>query len=300
MAEAVNPKTAELYIARLKEEILGDQWCTEQVAEYKEFYEQHSHPDMWSHRLPIMSPIVPLLFQHQYESRRKIQASPLGYWYGDPIYYLRHLATSVFMFEDYWSKLPNKNGVSNIQFKLTEAGQFNGFQFELLVALDAKLWTFKDYSMKPIFFDPTSGKGGPDIVLQKGTEKIAIQCKTRSPSAATDMPFELFQYFFGCFSRIVYDSGYSYKLSLNLKRKLDFGDTCKLVTKVSSAVKVGIELPSHSINSSYDLKLARMDVPISGLSQAKVQEILDKDRVISVLNYLVQTLSGKKQPALTE
>lgn len=274
--EGVDPQTSELYIARLKT-ILGDEWCADQLAKYKEFRDQYSPSDLWSHKLPTISPIVPLLFQHEYDNQRKIQPHPLGYWYGDPVHYLRHLATSIFMFEDFWSKLPGHNGSSNIRFKLSEPGQFNGFVFELLVAVDSKLSKYKEYDIEPRFFDPTPIKGGPDIVLRKGTQQIAIQCKTRSPSSATNMPFDLFQYLFGRFYRIVQDSGYSYKLSLNLKRKLAINDIEELLRLLNSAVMVGLEIPSHSVNSNYDIRLSKLNVPISGLSLSEVKGLLERD-----------------------
>ena len=132
MIEGVDPQTAELYIARLKS-MLGDQWCEEQLAAYEQFRKQYRPSDLWPHRRPTVSPIVPLLSQHEHVNQRRSQPSPLGYWYGDPIHYLKELASSIFMFEEFWSRLPNGNGASNIRYKLTDAGQFNGFVFELLL-----------------------------------------------------------------------------------------------------------------------------------------------------------------------
>ena len=275
--EGIDPQTAELYIARLKS-MLGDQWCADQLAAYEEFRAQYSPSDLWSHRLPTVSPIVPLLFQHEYVDQRRIQPNPLDYWYGDPIHYLGELASHIFMFEDFWSKLPNSKGVGNIRYKLSEPSQFHGFMFELLVSADSKLNRYRDYNVEPLFFDPRTTKGGADIVLRKGTEEVAIQCKTRSPFSALDMPFDLFHYLLGCFSRLVQDTTYSYKLSLNLNGKLWISHIEELLKLLSSSMKLGLVIPRHSPDPVYYVEFSRLDIPINGLSNSAISKLLDADR----------------------
>ncbi len=276
MMEAIDPKTSELFIRRLKS-TLGDDWCKNQLADYKEFRENCSPTDLWSHRPPKTSPIVPLLYHHENFKDRGDQP-PLGHWYGDPIHYLKQLASAVFMFEDYWSQLPANMGVSNIQYKLTHADQFNGFVFELLVAVDSKLSTYKDYEIEPIFFDPRAAEGGADIIIRKGTEEISIQCKTRNPLAALDMSFDMFQYVFGCFYRLVLDSGYNYRITLNVRRKLENTDIDRLMNLFSGAVKTGLEIPKHIEDNAYDIELSRLNIPIEGVSLGKINRLLAKDK----------------------
>lgn len=276
MMEAIDPQTSELYIQKLKN-ILGDDWCALQLAQYKEFRENYSPKDLWSHRPPTTSPIVPLLFHHECAKYRGSQPL-LGYWYGDPIHYLKQLACSIFMFEDYWARLPNNIGVGNIQYKLCNAEQFNGFVFELLVAVDSKFYKYRDCEVEPLFFDPRTVEGGADIVIRKGADEMAIQCKTRSPLSALDMSFDIFQYIFGCFYRLIRDSGHSYKLDLNLNHKLESADIEGLLDLLNSAVKSGLQLPRHPRNSSYDVKLSRLDIPLSGLSMGAINGLLIQDR----------------------
>lgn len=273
--EGIESKTSELHIRRLKN-ILGDDWCADQLARYQEFREKYSPPDLWCHRFPTTSPIVPLLFQHEYPNHRKSQARPLGYWYGDPIHYLRQLAGSTFMFEDYWSKLPNDRGIDNIRFKLSEPGQFNGFVFELLVAIDSK-HQYRDYDVEPLFFDSKTEKGGPDIVLRKGAEKIAIQCKAQNPMSASSMSFDVFQYIFGYFYRLVLDSTHSYRLSINLKREFEIGDCHGLLSLLEPAVRSGLQIPEHTRSAAYNVELSRLDVPLSGLSIRAINKMASQD-----------------------
>ena len=274
--ESIDPKTSELFIGKLRS-ILGDDWCADQLARYSEFRKNYSPTDMWSHRSPRTPPIVPLLFHHEHVKYRGDQP-PLGHWYGDPIHYLKQLATAVFMFEDYWSQLPDNMGVNNIQYKLTNAEQFNGFVFELLVAVDSKFYAYKDYEIEPIFFDPRATEGGADIIIKRGTEEIAIQCKTRNPLAALDMSFDMFQYVFGCFYRLMRDSGYSYKITLNVKRKLENADIDSLMSLFSGAVKNGLEIPKHTEDNAYDIELSRLNIPIEGINLDTINRLLAKEK----------------------
>lgn len=275
--EVIDSERSELHIRRLKT-ILGNEWCSAEIAEYREFREKYSPKDLWSHRLPASSPIVPLLYQHEYVNHRRNHPDPLGYWYGDPIHLLRQLSASIFFFEDYWSKLPNDIGVNNIRYKLSTPAQFNGFLFELIVAVDSKLNRYKDYEVEPLFFDPRTIEGGADIVLRKGVEEIAIQCKTRSPVSSLDMPFDLFHYLFGCLHRLVQDSGYSYKMGINLKQKIEIDDVDAILRQLKTVIASGLEITKFRKDSSFDIELSRLDIPLGGLSKAQVAERLEQDR----------------------
>lgn len=274
--QAIDPETSEAYIDRL-EDILERKWCETQLAEYKEFVENHSPVGLWSHRFPTVSPIVPLLFQYHNPEYRRKQEAPLGYWYGDPIHTLKQLAGQVFLFEEYWSSLPNNIGVSNIKYRLRTADKFDGFLFELMVATDSKLNRYKNHDVEPLFFDPRTEEGGADILLRKERERLAIQCKSRSPFAALNMSFDIFQYIFGCFYRLVQDSGHSYRLTLDLSNRLQTSDAGKIINFLTSTVKSGLNVPKHSIDSSYQIELARLNILINGITESEINRLLHKD-----------------------
>lgn len=275
--EAIDAQTGKLYIEKL-ESILGKEWCNQELEKYKEFQEKYSPFGMWSHRHPMTSPIVPLLFQYKYPETRQHQTIPLGYWYGEPILYLVELASSIFSFEEFWSKLPNNRGINNIKNKLTYAPQFSGFTYELLVAAGYRSSKeYSDYAVIPLFFDPETSKGIPDIVLRKDDNEIAIQCKTRSPLSANIMSFEVFQYLFGRFFRLIQDSNNSYKLILNLRDNLDIEKIDQLLELLRSAIVSNLQLPKHTIDGSYDVWLKRLNIPIRGLTEHDLNKAVEKD-----------------------
>ena len=275
--EAIDAKTGKLYIEKL-ESILGRDWCEQELEKYREFQEKYSPFGMWSHRHPTTSPIVPLLFQYKHPESREHQAIPLGYWYGEPIRYLVELAGSIFSFEEFWSKLPNNRGVNNIKNKLTYAPQFSGFVYELLVAVGYRSNNeYSDYNIEPLFFNPATSKGIPDIVLRKDDYEIAIQCKTRSPLSANIISFEEFQYLFGRFFRFIQDSNSTYKLSLKIIESLDIEKIDQLLAHIRSAVISNLELPKHTINNSCEVWLKRLNIPARGLTESDLGKILEKD-----------------------
>lgn len=275
--KAIDAETSRLYIEKL-EEILGRDWCDQELEKYRGFVEKYSPAGMWSHRHPSTSPIVPLLFQYKYPDLRRNQATPLGYWYGDPIHYLQELAGSIFLFEEFWSKLPDNRGANNIKYRLTNPYQFSGFWYELLVAVGYKSNSeYSEYDIEPLFFDPATAPGIPDIVLQKDDEQIAIQCKARNPLSAHIMSYEEFQYLFGCFFRLIQDSNNSYKLSMYLRGKFDVVKIDSLLELLRSAIRSNLEIPKHAENSSYDMEFSRLPIPISGLTKHGLERILEKD-----------------------
>jgi len=265
------------------EGILDNAWVKSELAKYNDFREKHSHIDIWSHRYPTTSPIVPLLFQYHNYYNPKYQRKQnlvLGYWYGDPLYYLAFISNAICIFKSYWSSLPSCRGADNIQFKLTEAGQFNGFQFELLVA-ESSLLEYKDYSIEPLFFNPDSIPGGADIVLNKGIEKRAIQCKAKNPMSDSNMSFDIFQYLFGCFYRLVQDYGHiykCYKLSMNLKQKFEIKDTQGLLDLITPAVRTGLDIPNSKIDPCYDIELTSLSIPRGGLNETQINRIKQEDK----------------------
>lgn len=273
--EAIDAKTGKLYIEKL-ESILGKVWCDQELEEYREFQEKYSPVGMWSYRHPTTSPIVPLLFQYKHPEFREHQGIQLGYWYGEPVLYLVELASSIFSFEEFWSNLPNNRGANNIKYKLTNASQFSGFAYELLVAVGYR-YKYSDYVIEPLFFDPNTSKGIPDIVLRKDDDEITIQCKTRSPSSANIMSFEEFQNFFGHFFKFIQDSNSSYKLSLKIKESLDIERIDQLLELLRSAVVSNLELPKHSISDSCEVRLKRLNIPIRGLTESDLNRIVEKD-----------------------
>jgi len=162
---------------------------------------------------------------------------------------------------------------------LTKADLFNGFIFELLVADDSKTNRYVDYEIIPQFFNPKSTRGSADIILKKGDIERAIQCKTINPLASAQMSFDMFQYLFGLIYRLVCDTGYSYKICIELKGKLTVTDIHSIwESSIEPAISSGIHIPKTTINPSYNIKLDRLNIPLTGISKKEVSILFNAEK----------------------
>jgi hypothetical protein len=267
-------RLTESRIERL-ESLLGREWVESQLAEYDSFRVQYSPANLWAHRHPTTSPIIPLLFQYHYPDPAWRESVPYGYWYGEPVNMLGQIADAIHSFEDYWSKIPGQLLSEQLRHKVSSGEQLNGFVFEMLVAEDVRQ-RYGGYDFHPVFFDPATPKGEPEIVLRKGSQEIHVHSRLRSLLSLLDMSFDLFQYLFGRFYRFVHDSRYSYKLSLNLKQRLDLTYVDALLNQIGSAIGDGSESLREG-SSLYDVELVRLELPMGGLTSAGVNGMLAKD-----------------------
>jgi hypothetical protein len=109
--------------------------------------------------------------------------------------------------------------------------------------------------VEPLFLDPQSSPGKPDLIIKTPQWTFAVQCKSEDPSRSMQLPYDLFQYFAGLYQRAVEDSGKSYHLNLQLKNNIDL-DTINLVfNRISILIKQGISTVYPWRSSYYDLDL---------------------------------------------
>ncbi len=258
------------------EEFLGKAWVESELAAYEDFREKHSPINLWSHRHPATSPIIPLLYQYHHPDHAGKERVPFGHWYGQPVQTLTQVVGGIFLLEDYWSLIPENLVADNIRYKVSGAEQFNRFILELLVALDVRQ-KYKDYRARLLFMDPATARAEPDIELRKGSEEIAVHCRMTGALSHLGMSFDVLQYLFGCFYRLVEDSGYSYRLSINLRERPSTADVDGLVGRFSQAIARGSDVRKVTIGSLCDLELLKLDVPLSGLSLAEINGLLARD-----------------------
>ena len=155
-----------------------------------------------------MSPIVPL-FYWPFIGLSDLPDEPLGVWRGDPVRSLGRLLGRIMEFIDYWDSLPNGRGRTNMRWMLRDPSRFFAFLHEVRLATHIKL---SGYDVEPLFFDPRSERGSPDIIVRDGRLSYDVQCKALNPSEATDLPYDVFQFLAGVFARLVEESGRSYFL----------------------------------------------------------------------------------------
>lgn len=249
-------------------------WVDEQVDRHDRFRATKSPRNLWSHRRPTTSPLIPLIYEYR-NPRSLNQDFTLGYWYGEPTLLLAQIAEQVFLFQDYWDNLPNERGRRNLRnFLLRRPHRFSSFLHELMVATHYALEP--DSEVEPAFFDPKSGKGQPDILLRRNGKEIGIQCKSRSPIEALDLSFDLFQYLAGLLIRAVEDSERSFRFTLMVKQKLTASDINEIAVKAQNLLASDFYLPFPIRYPKYDLHVRELKNSPAGLSNETLKRVVYK------------------------
>ena len=226
--------------------ILDESWVETTLDEYHDFRASWSPSGRWYHRPPQVSPIVPLLYWNSRADFDDVQGpvrpyEPMGFWAGHPKEVLDRLAEEIQHFEGFWQGIPDGRGKSNLAWALKTPHRFFSLAHELATAFffDARprVWA------EPLFLDPKSSSGKPDILAHTAERDFAIQCKSHDPTSARHFPYDLWQYFAGVYHRVVQDSGRSIHLDVRLNGRLDDKQVRKLARRVSSLVRKGLSTP---------------------------------------------------------
>ena len=235
--------------------ILGNAWIEKELDEYCSFRHSWSPKTRWYHRRPTVSPIVPILYWSIRDTYRDFE-EPFGYWGGYPVEVLNRLGEEIDSFRYFWEALPDDRGIKNLKWALTSPQRFFSFSHELTTShfLASRLGVY----VEPLFLDPKSTRGKPDFIVKTPQREFAVQCKSEDPSAATQMPYDLFQYFAGIFQRLVEDSGKSYHLTLILKKQINLEYMNRIRNRVENLIKQGITVP-YTWNTTYaDIELTEI------------------------------------------
>jgi len=266
------------------EGLLGRKWVASQLDQYRDFRQQRSPVDLWSHRPPTTSPVIPLLFHHHNPQYIQKRHTPFGHWYGDPVGFLKVLAGDIYSFENYWSLMPKHLLENHFKFKMSNTEEFENFLFELLIAKDCRR-RYQDRDAHFLFFDPAAIKGGPQVVLRRGYDETDVYCRTVRALSPPAMSLDLFQYLFGCFYRLVQDCPYNYKLAVNLRRAPAAADVDDLLALLTTAVQGGTDGVLKDIRDPvFQVELFRLNTPLDGLTSTDVKGLLARDTG----NHLVQ------------
>jgi hypothetical protein len=231
-------------------EIVGRDWLSENLLEYREFRQKYSLESRWWHRPPEISPIIPLVYFAK-PGPRDILDKPFGVWEGNPSGILARLMASIVEFKDYWDQLPDNLGWNNLQYFLRSPQRFYAFRHEVRLATHLKYY---GYNVEPYFFDPAANKGKADILVKDANQIYDIQCKARSPSDSSGLSYDLYLYFAGRWARMVMDSGRSYFLFLIIKQKMETFEVDQLAEVIQNQINSRVN-PVKSKSRFWEIQL---------------------------------------------
>lgn len=155
---------------------------------------------------------------------------------------LERLVEEIQFFENDWAAIPDQRGVTQLRWALTDPQRFFSISHELATAFF--MAKRPGVTVEPWFLDPQSSRGAPDFIARTATGDFAVQCKSEDPTRRGQLSYDAFQYFAGAFQRMVEDSGKSYHLSIQLKKRLDQRRLDRILTRASRMVRRGVVTPA--------------------------------------------------------
>ena len=237
-------------------EILGKEWIDTELNAYQSFREEWSPKDSrWYHRRPTVSPIVPILYWNLRMSTLAV-GQPFGSWGGVPEEVLNRLTEELERFRSYWEKLPEERGINNLRFMLTTPQRYFSMVHEMATAFQFS--ARPSVQVEPLFLDSQAERGKPDIMVRTPQREFAVQCKSEDPSRAKQLPYDLFQYFAGIYQRLVEDSGKSYSLTLQLKKKIDMEELNGIRNRIKGLIRNRLTVPYAWKTPCADIELSEI------------------------------------------
>lgn len=263
-------QTGSLTVERLEllAEIVGRSWLDNQLRRYQAFRECHSPSSRWWHRLPNVSPIVPLVFWAKPGPTTTLE-NPFGVWRGDPTGILARFLASFVEFKNYWEQLPKEVLQRHLRYAFRHPWRFFGIRHELRLSTHMK---GSGYYIEPLFLNPISEKGGADILVKDGKTIYDVQCKARNPSVATSLPYDVFQYIAGSWVRLVEESRRSYFLYIIVKQKIDLDGANRLLDKVRSLLRTDLTTSGRLESEDCDIQIIEIGYGEGRLPPQKLRE----------------------------
>jgi len=270
-------------------QVLGDTWIEKELDNYQSFRKDWSPKGRWYHRRPTVSPIIPIIYWNTRESFEEIQ-KPFGSWGGVPSEVLNRLIEEIEKFKEYWEKLPRKRGTDNLKWALSNPQRFFSLVHELAIAF--QFASKPGLQVVPLFHDPQSTPGKPDIIVQTPKMEFAVQCKSEDPSQAMQLPYDIFQYFAGMYQRLVEDSNNSYNLTLCLKKKIDIGHIYKIRNKLVTLIKGNIAAPYPWSTTYCDFELTEIGNRLGAQSVDQIMRRVRNQSGDLLYNEFIPILDG--------
>ncbi|MCK4266824.1 MAG: hypothetical protein KAX31_06050 [Thermoplasmata archaeon] len=100
-----------------------------------------------------------------------------------------------------------------------------------------------------------------------------VQCKARNPSVAIRMPYEVFQFFAGSWTRLVVDSGRSYFLFLHVKQKIDIVGARRLLDTIRPLIHTKLTMSERLETDDWDAQLKEIGYGPGRVSPEKLRQM---------------------------
>jgi len=257
--------------------LLGHDWVTQKVEKYRIWRQGNSLETarFIFHREPDCNPLIPYLavaldfLSGNFSSKE----APEKY---RAIRELGSLAGSIFHFEKFWRAIPDNMGINHISTTLKNKYSCRGILAELVTAIHFVQCDAEE--VIPFFMDPRTYEDKTDILVRWKGEEIEVHCKSKIPGAGYIVPFDIFDYWAGCFLRDTEFFRKNWHVKLEVPGNINFGQVRALRHRIkqwlsSKLVFERVPLENGIVATSEEIK-----IPLSGLSRQDVSRLARKPR----------------------
>ncbi len=264
-------------VAELKNLIEVDGWLENGVNKYRAWRKDNSleDPQFLFHRQPDCRLLIPYFTVYE---DWLAQGSPSD-WPTEKSHALRELASvsaSIFAFQSFWTTIPQGKGEKHIAKSLRKNELCRGMLAELLAA--TAFVQAGASRVVPCFMNPLPNEDKSDILMTWNGEDIEVHCKSKIPGAGYLVPFDVFDYWAGCFLRDTQFFNRSWHIRLELSCDIGVRKAGELRVRFQDWLKSGLVFKNTEIEEGVSASVEEIQIPPNGLNKSAVSRLRSRPR----------------------
>jgi len=258
-------------IGELKE-LIGVSWVQNRVQKYRAWRQENSleAPQFLFHREPDCNLLIPYFTLYE---EWLMQGSPHN-WAAHKARAMRDLASlagSIFNFESFWSTIPNGQGKNHLTRSLQKAELCRGMLAQLLTV--THFVQVGAPRVIPCFMDPRPYADKSDILVTWDNKEIEVHCKSKIPGAGYLVPFDIFDYWAGCFLRDAEFFDRSWYVKLKVSGKIGSPEAKEVRRRFQLWLANSVVLERYDVGDNIIATSKEIQIPSDGLTRQKVSQL---------------------------
>lgn len=252
--------------------ILDPVWVKGQIVKYEDWKRENSldEPDFLVHRELECNPLIPYLAACD---KWRSSGCPIE-WSKEELIAIRELANlagGIFQFEHYWKSIPGGLGGEHVRASLQKTHLCRGMLAEILTATNYIQRGAE--KVTPRFMDPRVSEDKSDIIMTWKDQEIEVHCKSKIPGAGYIVPFDIFDYWAGCFLRDTQYFGRSRHIRLELGSRITPRVANELRERFKQWIENGLVFERTELEGGIKASCKEIEIPPEGLSKVQIDKL---------------------------
>jgi len=200
-------------------------------------------------------------------------------WSADKARALRDLASlagSIFNFESFWSAIPNGQGKNHLTRSLQKTELCRGMLAQLLTV--THFVQVGAPRIIPCFMDPRPSADKSDVLVTWDNTEIEVHCKSKIPGAGYLVPFDIFDYWAGCFLRDAEFFDRSWHVRLEVSGKVGLRKAEEVRRRFQQWLANSLVFEGYDVGDNIIATSKEIQIPSDGLTRQKVSQLARKPK----------------------